>query len=182
MHCWDFDEEFGQTEFAAYEWDYWHQEIQQPDERRQKILVPLDRSLKGAQRVLEVAQGLLKPDGEGILLQVIPPSNSRMGSTGFVSAAQLEKNERIRAINYLNYFAERLNSRPGQWRGEVVVSRSVAKSIADTAARENVDLIAIYTHGRRGMAKWLKGSVSERVSQYAQTEVRIVRPRDLAVA
>lgn len=179
---WDFDEEFGPAEFAAYEWAYWHEVTPQPTLRRQKILVPLDRSLYGTQRVLEVAQGLLGPEGEGILLHVIPPSNGTMGHTGFISARQKEKHERVRAINYLNYFAERLNSRPGQWRGEVVVSRSVAEGIADTAARENVDLITMYTHGRKGLARWIKGSVAERVRECAQTEVRIVKAPELAVA
>lgn len=179
---WEFDEEFGPVEFAAYEWAYWHEDNPEPDDRLQKILVPLDRSLKGTQRVLEVAQGLLKPDGEGILLHVIPPCNATMGGTGFITAGEKEKHERMRAINYLNYFAERLNSRPGHWRGEVIVARSVAEGIADTAAREDVDLITMYTHGRTGLARWIKGSVAERVRQYAQTEVRIVRPPELAAA
>ncbi len=182
MLCWEFEEEYGPGEFAAYEWASRHEDVAHPDFRRQKILVPVDRSLKGTQRVLEVAQDLLTAEGEGILLHVIPPSYATMGSTGFVSASLNEKHERQRAISYLNYFAERLNSRSGQWRGEVVVSRSVADGIAETAARENVDLITMYTHGRKGLARWMKGSVAERVREYAHTDVRIVKPIELAAA
>ena len=179
---WNFEEEYGSAEFAAYEWTYWHESGEPLDDRPEKILVPLDRSLKGANRVLEIAEGLLKPGGEGILLHVIPPSSPRIVDLGYVPARELEKHERSRAATYLNYFAERLNSDRCRWRGEVVVARSVADGIAEVAARENVDLVAMYTHNRNGLTKWLKGSVSDRVRRYVSTEVRIVRAAEFAPA
>ena len=179
---WDFEEEYGSTEFAAYEWTYWHETGEPLDGRPDKILVPLDRSLRGANRVLEIAEGLLRPGGEGILLHVIPPASPKVGGMGFILSSELEKHERSRAATYLSYFAERLNSDRCRWRGEVVVAKSVAEGIAEVASKENVDLIAMYTHSRKGLAKWLKGSVAERVRRYASTEVRIVRAAEFAPA
>ena len=47
----------------------------------------------------------------------------------------------------------------------VEVSKSVAECIVNYASKEGVDLIAMYTHGRTGLAKLLKGSVTENVKK-----------------
>ena len=69
---------------------------------------------------------------------------------------------------------------PGRYRCEVVVSDSVADGIADIARREEVGLIAMYTHDRKGLAKLIKGSIAEKVQKRATTEVQVFRPRELA--
>ena len=145
----------------------------------QKILVPLDGSVIAAEAVLSIVQGLLEPNGEAILLTVIPPSSTKMVGYGFISAIQMQKHERSKALGFLNYFGDRLNEGSGRWRCEVAVSVSVADGIADIARREEVDLIAMYTHGRTGLAKLIKGSIAEKVLECASTEVRVVRPREL---
>jgi len=53
---------------------------------------------------------------------------------------------------------------------------AVADCIIDCAARRGVDLIAMSTHGRGGISRWLLGSVADRVLQGAQTPVLLVRP------
>ena len=62
----------------------------------------------------------------------------------------------------------------------VVVSKSVAECIANYASQEGVDLIAMYTHGRTGLAKLLKGSVTANVKQQASVEVRSFGSSELA--
>jgi nucleotide-binding universal stress UspA family protein len=61
-----------------------------------------------------------------------------------------------------------------------VVSESVADAISDLALRENVDLIAMYSHDRRGIARLIKGSIAEKVQRKSSSDLRVLRPRELA--
>jgi nucleotide-binding universal stress UspA family protein len=148
-----------------------------------KILVPLDGSITQSGKAIEAALELLHPEGEGILLRVVPPGGSSPVSLRYVSASHAEREERSLAKGYLDYFANQLNDiSGGGWRSEVIVSKSVAQGIADFAVQEQVDLIAMYTHDRRGLAKFMKGSITEAVKARANTEVRAIRPRELIAA
>ena len=62
----------------------------------------------------------------------------------------------------------------------VEVSESVANCIANYASQEGADLIAMYTHGRTGLAKLLKGSVTAYVKRRASVEVRAFGSSELA--
>ena len=180
----EFEGELDPVQTTIGDWFYWLPWMQFADTQQRtpkKILVPLDRSIMRTERVLGVVQDLLHPEGEGILLHVIPPSRTKMAGLSIMYGTQVEKHERSRAFGYLNYFANRLNTGSCRWRCEVAVSASVADQIADTAHREDVDLIAMYTHDRKGLAKLIKGSITERVLERALREVRVVRPRELAV-
>ena len=146
-----------------------------------KILVPLDGSIKEVEGILARVQSVLSPDGEGILLQVVSPVGSRVAGLYAKPAAQQQKERCSKAMGYLKYFAGGLNKSNGNWRCEVIVSKSVAQGILDFAIREQVDLITMYTHSRKGLAKLFKGSVSERVQAKATTEVMLIRSPDLAL-
>lgn len=50
-----------------------------------------------------------------------------------------------------------------------------ADAIAGYAEDEGIDLIVVGTHGRRGVSRFLLGSVAERVARTAPTSVLIVR-------
>lgn len=55
---------------------------------------------------------------------------------------------------------------------------SPAENIVQLAAHLDADLIIIGTHGRRGIARLLLGSVAERVLRIARCAVWVVRPKD----
>lgn len=59
-----------------------------------------------------------------------------------------------------------------------------AEAIVDYAASQNIDLIVLGTHGRRGLSHLLLGSVAEHVVRSAPCPVLTVRPpqRDFVVA
>jgi len=145
----------------------------------QKILIPLDRSIRESKAVLAVAKDLLAPEGEGVLLHIIPTGVPIRLGLSYVPANQVEKDERTRAMRYLSYFADQLSQTSGRWRCEVAVSDSVAEGIVDFAVREQVGLIAMYTHDRTGLAKLIKGSVAEKVRDKATIDVRVLKPREL---
>jgi nucleotide-binding universal stress UspA family protein len=50
--------------------------------------------------------------------------------------------------------------------------------IIEIAERENADLIVLGSHGRKGVTRFLMGSVSEAMSRYAPCSVEIVRSRN----
>ena len=45
--------------------------------------------------------------------------------------------------------------------------------------REGVDLIGMYTHDRKGLAKLIRGSIAEKVQRRAPIKVQVFRPREL---
>jgi len=54
-----------------------------------------------------------------------------------------------------------------------------AHEIAQIAADLEADLVVVGTHGRRGIARWLLGSVAEAVVRLAPCPVLVVRPKEL---
>jgi nucleotide-binding universal stress UspA family protein len=51
-----------------------------------------------------------------------------------------------------------------------------ALEIIDIARKTRNNLIAMSTHGRSGVGRWLLGSVAEKVVQYSGDPVLLVRP------
>lgn len=63
----------------------------------------------------------------------------------------------------------------GQRVRTVVLSGSLAGGLADYAAAGGHDLIVMSTHGRTGFARWLMGSVCERLLRVAPCSALVVR-------
>ena len=57
-----------------------------------------------------------------------------------------------------------------------MIGEDIAQSIADYAARESADLVAIATHGRGGLSRTLTGSVADAVTRTAHTSMLVLRP------
>ncbi|MBW0445847.1 universal stress protein [Paraburkholderia phenoliruptrix] len=57
------------------------------------------------------------------------------------------------------------------------VSDDVSHAIVRDAERWHADLLVLGTHGRRGVARWLLGSVAARTARLARTPVLLARPR-----
>ena len=146
-----------------------------------KVLVPLDQS-EESEGLLPLVDELLNPGGEGILLHIIPPGQTRAMGEFVMLASQVEDAGWGRAIAHLRRIAGQISVESGRWRCEVAISGSVADGIVDIARREEVDLIAMYTHDRKGLAKLLKGSIAEKVQKRASNEVQVFRPRELVAS
>ena len=144
----------------------------------QKILVPLDKS-KEAERVLPLVRKLLIPESEVILLHVMPPGRTIWMEGMVWPAAQQEEVGRYSAMSYLQGLASRIDKGSNSWRCEVIVQRSVVDGITDYADKEQVELIAMYTHDRKGLAKLIKGSIAEKVWLKASIEVQVIKPQEL---
>ena len=145
----------------------------------QNVLVPLDRSVE-SEGVLDVIPDLVASDGHATLLSVIPPGRTRSLGELVVLGTQQEEEDRARAMVYLNRIANRLRESAVEANTAVVVHDSVASAIVAYANRNSVDLISMFTHDRRGLAKLVKGSVAREVERRAVMPVRVFRPEDLA--
>ncbi len=144
-----------------------------------KVLVPLDGS-RESEGVLALQEEALAPDGDVILLQVIHPIKTQVYGDYVMDGTEMEASLRFKADVYLNGVVHRLGGDPGRWRCEVVIAKSVPRAIVDEAYREHADLILMYTHDRKGLARLIKGSVASEVQRRAPINVKILSPRELA--
>jgi nucleotide-binding universal stress UspA family protein len=58
----------------------------------------------------------------------------------------------------------------------MVISGQAATSILDFATEQSTDLIAMTTHGRTGLRRWVYGSVTEKVLYGSGRAILVVRP------
>ena len=145
----------------------------------QKVLVPLDGS-KESEMVLNSIRGLLNQETEVVLLKIIPPMAGQTIGQITLTGSQREDAECSRERDYLRGVVHRLGGETGRWRCEAAVSKSVAECITSFALKEGVDLIAMYTHDRKGLARLIRGSIAAKVQRQAPIEVRVFRPQELA--
>ena len=143
-----------------------------------KVLIPLDGS-KEAEMVIPKIQPELTEDAEVTLLTIIPPLKGETLGQITVTSAEREEAERVKVIAYLREVIQRLGGSPGRWHCEAIVWESVPEGIASFADREGVEVIAMYTHDRKGLAKLIRGSVAEKVKQKATIEVKVFPPQEL---
>ena len=143
-----------------------------------KVLIPLDGS-REAEMVIPKIQPELTEETEVILLKIIPPLKGETLGQITVTSSEREEAECVKAIDCLREVIQRLGGSLGQWHCEAIVSKSVPEGIAGFADREGVEVIAMYTHDRKGLAKLIKGSIAEKVQRRAPIEVKVFRPQEL---
>jgi nucleotide-binding universal stress UspA family protein len=144
------------------------------------ILIPLDGSTN-AEAVLPHALALGQAtQAEYRLLRVVEPVMVArpMPANPAVRALddQLIDQLRVDAQLYLDQLAERLAAQGLTVRSTVVVAPQAAIAILEAAQQDGIDLIAMATHGRRGLARVLLGSVADKVLRGATAPVLLYRP------
>jgi len=143
-----------------------------------KILVPLDGS-PFSEAVLPHVKALVQATGaEVILLRVLPTPIYNLvfaSDTPMPRRANPEYDSRTLAETYLDHLA--FDHFPGNADVRLEVSGgSTADVILEFAAGQDVDLIAMTTHGRSGISRLMLGSVAEQVVQRSHLTVLLVRP------
>jgi nucleotide-binding universal stress UspA family protein len=91
-------------------------------------------------------------------------------------ARQRRLEEEARA--YLDAVADRLRQRGVPVQTRVVVEESPALGILGEIQEHGADLVALATHGRRGLSRLLLGSVADKVLRGASVPVLLHRPLD----
>ena len=143
------------------------------------ILVPLDGS-KRAERILPYVEELaLKFEANLVLLQVIEPSVVLAAPYDMGHYYDVNQIERLgdEAKAYLgtlqaNFGAKGLSV-------EIMVDNGpVVTCVLEEAVRKNVDLIAMASHGRSGLARAFYGSVAAGILHQADRPLLLIRAQE----
>ncbi|MBN2043553.1 MAG: universal stress protein [Anaerolineales bacterium] len=142
-----------------------------------KILVPLDGS-KRAETILQHVEELaLKYQAEVFLLQVVEPQIVYASPHGFpivnIEELSYEAQEK-EAVAYLSGLEAKLRKKNIEAKS-VIEYGQVAHSIIKVARREEIDLIAMASHGRTGLSHVFYGSVAASVLHLIDRPLLLVR-------
>ncbi len=144
----------------------------------EKILVPLDGSSR-AEAILPHVEALAHcHHSQVIFLSVIDPAASLTGLEGLDMDVnrQLIQEQVDEAETYLA-------GKEGEFREKNIESRSIVRygavvnTIISTAEDEKVGLIAIASHGRTGLARFVYGSVAAGILQQVDSPLLLIRAR-----
>jgi len=138
-------------------------------EKFQKILVPLDGS-ECAENVIPMVESLAGELGASIALLRVAYAYTFPG----VDSTEAELKVVREAEEYLSKVEDRLKSK-GLKTDSHVRYGNEAEEILDHAAQKDIDLIAMTTHGRSGVKRFLLGSVAEKVLRYSPKPIFLVR-------
>ncbi|RPH42502.1 MAG: universal stress protein [Planctomycetota bacterium] len=124
-----------------------------------RILVPLDGSPTAEAILTHLRRLPIRHESEIILFQALPLSPFEDGQ---------EPEKYLRRVSFQltnDGYPSRYLLRPGL----------PAESILETAVEERASMIALSTHGRTGVARWVLGSVAEKVLQASPLPVLVAR-------
>ena len=143
-----------------------------------KILVPLDGS-KLAECVLPHVKTIAAGVGvaQVLLLRVVEPLPA--GTPPAVDFEVVQEAGMKEARKYLAGIKAKL-SKDGMNVETKVLAGRPAETIIDFAQREKVDLVAIATHGRSGLTRWVFGSVADKVMRSLSVPILLVKPAGFA--
>lgn len=140
-----------------------------------KILVPLDGSPL-AETVLPHAEALAKLEGAEIVILRVPATpTAEYFARDPAIGESIRQDIEIEAKDYVNKAVDALKKDQIRVTG-IVQEGAVPETILAVADETHADMIAMSTHGRTGVSRWLMGSVADRVVHYAHIPVMLIHP------
>ncbi len=137
-----------------------------------RILVPLENSRTDDAIVAHVRALALHCDASLVLIHVADGFAARN-----ITSLELRESEEIKKDRaYLDAVTARLVA-DGFATESILASGDPAKEITAAAEREHCDLIAMGTHGHRGVKDLIYGSVANEVRHQSMVPVLLVRGR-----
>ena len=147
-----------------------------------RIMVPLDGSAL-AEAILKPAVALARLwDAEISLIQIVHPLPYAAGVVGKPVRSTAPYHPIVSrrldiAEAYLHRIAEHLRAQQVSASSGAVVGTSVAETLIDSARQERAGLIALATHGRSGIRRFVLGSVADKLLRAADLPILVHRPR-----
>ena len=135
----------------------------------ERILVCLDGSSLAEQILPYATEVAQRFNSKLILLQVIPPSSVSVGTE---TASEIIGPAKA----YLEHVAQPLREK-GLDVECATLFDTPGKAIITYADKNEVELIAIATHGRSGLGRVLFGSVADFVLKESRVPILIIRPQ-----
>jgi nucleotide-binding universal stress UspA family protein len=150
-------------------------------EQFRKVLVALDGSAE-SESALGPALALANPKRcELVLLRVVPPvpivGDAGLPAVPFVDEGLTEALT-AQATTYLEGVAARLRSPTVTVSTRVVVEPGIAQAVLHEASLAGAELLALATHGARGLRRMVLGSVADKVLRGADRPVLLTRVSD----
>jgi nucleotide-binding universal stress UspA family protein len=138
-------------------------------EKDERILVPLDGSRYG-ENIIPKVEELASDLKAGICLLRVALAHT------FPGVDQTDAQVKVvgEAKEYLQGLEEHLKAKGFDVDTHVRYGNEV-EEILDHAAQKEIDLVAMSTHGRRGVKRFLRGSVAEKVIRHTPKPVFLVR-------
>jgi nucleotide-binding universal stress UspA family protein len=143
------------------------------------LLVPLDGSGLADKILPHVAAMARKLNLEVILLRVYAfPTETYIVGDGLYMDVLSREREAVRKEieDYLSAKSWALQSEGVNRVSTLGVQGEAAQEIIDLARRTPNCLIAMSTHGRSGLDRWVVGSVAEKVIHHSREPVLVIRP------
>ncbi len=142
-----------------------------------KILVPLDGSPM-AEAVLPYVRHMAVEDGAEVeLLTITTVPLAAYPIDAPLDLAQLIKQQHEASEQYLRKVSNAIDH-DGIKVTPLISEGPIAEEILSHAESTGADLIAMSTHGRSGISRWLMGSVADKVLHGAKVPVLLVRPSE----
>lgn len=143
----------------------------------QRILVPLDGS-SVAEQVLQPATAIATALGAEVVLFRVLVLFSSVSLTGewHIPLENVVEIARQDAGSYLERVASTVKAQGVRVSSAIQIG-AVANAIIEFAESNQIDLIAMCTHGRTGLARWALGSVADRVLRAGRNPLFLVRAR-----
>jgi len=145
-----------------------------------KIMVPLDGSPL-AECVLPHVENVTlgNKTAEIMLVQAVEPIaipyGREIGKVASVEQLQaFESHNRAQAEKYLAEVAARMAKTGADVKTYVVYGKAAA-ALTDFAAKNNVDLVIMATHGHSGFSRWVWGSVADRLLHSIIVPMLVIR-------
>jgi nucleotide-binding universal stress UspA family protein len=143
-----------------------------------KILLAIDGSKFSEDASRTVASQLPAQNTEVLVLQVVEPlvfSNPPQMARGYAPEMAARLQEQIKQAKDSTARAAEVLRAAGFKADARVVENEIRTGILDVAAEWHADLIVMGSHGKKGLRKFLLGSVAEFVARHAPCSVLIVR-------
>ncbi len=138
-------------------------------EKFERVLVPLDGS-ECAENILPKVEKLATDLKASIALLRVAYAHTFPG----VDPTEAEVTVVREAEDYLRKVEERLKAKGFRVDSHVRYGDE-AEEIMDHAAQKDIDLIAMSTHGRSGVKRFLLGSVAEKILRHSPKPIFLVR-------
>jgi len=146
-----------------------------------KILAPLDGSDIG-EVALHCAEAIATNSRATVnLIQIIsPPGTVEANLLGGPDWRKFVNAMRDAGESYLKSIAERLSGKDIKVTYEVLTG-DPADKIVEYATAKGANLIAMSTHGRTGLSRWVLGSVADKVLHGARIPILLVRSPKMVI-
>jgi len=133
-----------------------------------RVVIPVDRSEVSR---IAVEQGSHLAKLLGVDVSIISVDSTQQ----FIASAALESRIRKEHQNILEGYRKIVEEKQIKTKAEIIVGDAPAQEIIKYA--EDNDLIVMASHSKKGMERFLLGSVSEKVLQNVSCHVMVLKPK-----